>query len=88
LVSLWAARKHRAAKWRAQSRTSARVGLAEKAEGGGDEATGKASVMRRRIEFRGVLDRLRYRAQDRVEVRVHVLDLVFRTAKPPSGSWR
>jgi hypothetical protein len=43
LVSLWAARKVRAAKWRAQRRTSARDGLAEKAEGGGNEATEKTS---------------------------------------------
>jgi hypothetical protein len=43
LVSLWAARKDRAAKWRAQSKTSAREGLAEKAEGGGNEAAGKTS---------------------------------------------
>jgi len=43
LVSLWAARKDGAAKWRAQRRTSARDGLAEKAEGGGNEATEKTS---------------------------------------------
>jgi hypothetical protein len=49
LVSLWAARKHRAAKWRAQNNASARDGLAEKAEGGGNEATGKTSKMIGRI---------------------------------------
>jgi hypothetical protein len=76
LVALCAARENGAAKWRALDKASARDGLNEKAEGGGKQATEKTSRTGERIEIREIFDRLRYRAQDRVEVRVHVLDLV------------
>jgi hypothetical protein len=49
LVSLWAARKNRAAKWRAQNNASARDGLTEKAEGDGNEAAEETSEMIGRI---------------------------------------
>jgi hypothetical protein len=45
LLALWAARENGAAKWRALDKASARVGLNEKAEGGGKRATGKTSRM-------------------------------------------
>jgi hypothetical protein len=43
LVALCAAREIGAAKWRVLDQASARDGLNEKAEGGGKQATGKAS---------------------------------------------
>jgi hypothetical protein len=45
LGSLWAAREDGAAKWRARKCVSAREGLGEKAEGGGNEAADKTSKM-------------------------------------------
>jgi hypothetical protein len=45
LVALWAARENGAAKYRALDEASARVGLNEKAEGGGKQATEKTSRM-------------------------------------------
>jgi hypothetical protein len=93
LLSLGAARERSAAKWRAPNEAGARLGvsleLCEKAEGGGKRATEKTSKKtrrkrNRRMEIRQIFDRQRYRAQDRV----HILDLVIRTAEPLPGSWR
>jgi len=84
LLSLWAARGNGAAKSRARNKTGARDGLHEKAEGDGKKTAEKTSGMIGRIRIREVFDRQRHRAHDRV----HVLDLAFRTAEPPSGSWR
>ncbi|MGH6800939.1 MAG: hypothetical protein ACRECZ_05930 [Methylocella sp.] len=60
----------------------------EKAEGGGKQATGKTSRTGGRMKTREVFDRLRYRAQDRVKDRVHVLDLDFGSQNRDPACWR
>jgi hypothetical protein len=93
LLSLGTARERSAVKWHAPNKAGARLlvsfGVHEKAEGGGKRATEKKTSKktgRKRNRRMGIrqFDRQRHRAQDRV----HVLDLVIRTAEPPPGSWR
>jgi hypothetical protein len=90
LFSLGAARERSTAEWHAPNKAGARLlvsfGLHEKAEGGGKRATEKTSKKtgrksNGRMGIRQIFDRQRHRAQDRV----HVLDLVIRTAEPPPG---